>query len=171
MTTGRAGLRVSDAERDAAAAELAEHLKEGRLDAAEFDERVGQAVTAKTRGDLDRLLADLPRPAPAPPPAPRRRTGWPWPLVPIALFVIFMAVAGAAGRAGAGHAAWAGGGHAVWALWWLWWLIPIGIFAARRLLRGNGPRGNDGPQGRAGPRGNDGPQGRAGPRGSSWERA
>ncbi len=38
----RAGLRVSDAERDAVAAELAEHLKDGRLDAAEFDERVGQ---------------------------------------------------------------------------------------------------------------------------------
>lgn len=132
MTAGRDGLRVSDAERDAVAAELAEHLKDGRLDAAEFDERVGRAVTAKTRGDLDRLLADLPRPAPAPPPAPRRRTAWPFPLVPIALFVIFMAVAGAAGRAGAGHAA--------WALWWFWWLIPIGIFAARRRLRGDGPR-------------------------------
>ena len=55
----RAGLRVSDADRDAVAAEFAEHLKDGRLDAAEFDERVGLAVTARTRGDLDRLLADL----------------------------------------------------------------------------------------------------------------
>jgi uncharacterized protein DUF1707 len=133
MTADRAGLRVSDAERDAVAAELAEHLKDGRLDAAEFDERIGQAVTAKTRGDLDRLLADLPRPAPVPPPAARRPGGWPVPLVPIAFVVIFIAAAGGAGRAG-----W----HAHWALWWLsWWLIPIAIFTARRLLRGGGAQG------------------------------
>jgi hypothetical protein len=133
MTADRAGLRVSDAERDAVAAELAEHLKDGRLDAAEFDERVGQAVSAKTRGDLDPLLADLPRPAPAPTPAARRRVGWPLPLVPIAFLVIFMAAAGGAGRAG-----W----HAHWALWWMsWWLIPIAIFTARRLLRGGGAQG------------------------------
>ena len=139
MTAGRAGLRVSDAERDAVAAELAEHLKDGRLEAAEFDERVGQAVTAKTRGDLGRLLADLPRPAPVPPPAARPRPGWPLPLVPIAFLVIFMAVAGGAGRAG-----W----HAHWALWWLsWWLIPIAIFTARRLLRGGQPQRSGGAQG------------------------
>ena len=99
MTARRAGLRVSDAERDAVAAELAEHLKDGRLDTAEFDERVGQAVTAKTRGDLDRLLADLPRQEPVPPPTARRRAGWPLPLVPITFLVLFMAVASVAGRA------------------------------------------------------------------------
>ena len=138
-TADRAGLRVSDAERDAVAAELAEHLKDGRLDTAEFDERVGQAVTAKTRGDLDRLVADLPRPDPVPPPAARRRGSWPLPLVPITFLVIFMAVASAAGRA---H-----GAHAGWALWWFsWWLIPIAIFTARRLLRGRGPQGSGGAQ-------------------------
>jgi len=132
MTADRAGLRVSDAERDAVAAELAEHLKDGRLDTAEFDERVGGAVTAKTRGDLDRLLADLPRPAPVPPPASRWRGGWPLPLVPIVFLVIFMA-AGAGSRAG-----W----HAHWGLWWLsWWLIPIAIFTARRLLSGGAQGG------------------------------
>jgi hypothetical protein len=140
ITAGRTGLRVSDAERDAVAAELAEHLKDGRLDTAEFDERVGQAVTAKTRGDLDRLLADLPRPDPVPPPAARRRAGWPLPLVPIVFLVIFMAVASAAGRA---H-----GAHAGWALWWFaWWLIPIAIFSARRRLRGSRPQRSGGAQG------------------------
>lgn len=139
-TAGRAGLRVSDAERDAVAAELAEHLKDGRLDTAEFDERVGQAVTAKTRGDLDRLMADLPRPDPVPPPAVRRRAGWPLPLVPIVFLVLFTAVASAAGR---GH-----GAHPGWALWWFsWWLIPIAIFSARRLLRGGGPQHSGGAEG------------------------
>lgn len=146
-TAGRAGLRVSDAERDAVAAELGEHLKEGRLDTAEFDERVGQAVTAKTRGDLDRLLADLPRPDPVPPPAARRRAGWPLTLVPIAFLVIFVAMAGAAGRAHGAHLGLAHGAHAGWALWWLsWLLIPIAIFGARRLLRGSRPRHSGGPQ-------------------------
>jgi hypothetical protein len=145
VTAGRAGLRVSDAERDAVAAELAEHLKDGRLDTAEFDERVGHAVTAKTRGDLDRLLADLPRPDPVPPPAARRRVGGPLPLVPIAFLVSVMAVATTAAWAHGAHAGWTHGAHAGWALWWFsWWLIPIAIFSARRLLRGGGPQRSGG---------------------------
>jgi Domain of unknown function (DUF1707) len=148
MTAGRAGLRVSDADRDAVAAELAEHLKDGRLDTAEFDERVGQAVTAKTRGDLDRLLADLPRPDPGSPPSPARRAAWPLALAPVALLVILMAVASVAGHVHGVHAGWGGGAHPGWGLWWLsWWLIPITIFGARRLLRGNGPQRSDGVQG------------------------
>jgi hypothetical protein len=148
MNAGRAGLRVSDAERDAVAAELAEHLKDGRLDTAEFDERVGQAVTAKTRGDLDRLMADLPRRAPVPPPAVRRRAGWPLALVPIAFLVLFVAVANRGGWAYGAHAGWAHGAHPGWALWWFsWWLIPIAIFGARRLLRGSGRQRSGGAQG------------------------
>jgi len=53
-------LRVSDAERNAVAEQLATHYSDGRLDQAEFDERVGQAMAAKTRGDLDGLFDDLP---------------------------------------------------------------------------------------------------------------
>jgi hypothetical protein len=126
---------VSDAERDAVAAELADHLKDGRLQADEFDERVGQAVNARTRGDLDRLLTDLPRPAPEQPPAPRRRPGPPFPLVAIVIFVAGMTVIGGIGRAAAAD------GHPVWAIWWLWWLIPIAIFAAGRRLRGGRQQG------------------------------
>lgn len=55
-------LRVSDAERRAVADRLAEHFSDGRLDQAEFDERVGQATNAKTRGDLRGLFDDLPEP-------------------------------------------------------------------------------------------------------------
>ncbi len=44
---------------------LAAHFAEGRLNQAEFDERVAQAMNAKTRGDLSGLFADLPEPGPA----------------------------------------------------------------------------------------------------------
>ena len=81
-------MRVSDAERQAVADRLAEHFSSGRLDQAEFDDRVGRAMSAKTRADLNGLFDDLPetgapaatdptarRPAapPAPPPDPARR--------------------------------------------------------------------------------------------------
>ena len=68
-------MRVSDAERQEVADRLAEHFASGRLDPAEFDDRVGRAMGAKTRADLGGLFADLPD-AGAPvvaPQLPRRR--------------------------------------------------------------------------------------------------
>jgi hypothetical protein len=53
-------LRVSDAERTEVTDRLSANYGEGRLDQAEFDERLDQAMKAKTRRDLDGLLADLP---------------------------------------------------------------------------------------------------------------
>ena len=53
-------LRVSDAERQAVADRLGEHFADGRLDQAEFDDRVGRAMGAKTRADLSGLFSDLP---------------------------------------------------------------------------------------------------------------
>jgi hypothetical protein len=53
-------MRVSDAEREATAAELREHYASGRLTLDELNERVDQAYAAKTRGDLDALMRDLP---------------------------------------------------------------------------------------------------------------
>ena len=58
-------LRVSDAERNGVVERLSAHFSEGRLDQAEFDERVSRAMSAKTRGDLDGLFDDLPDPEPA----------------------------------------------------------------------------------------------------------
>jgi hypothetical protein len=58
-------IRVSDADRNAVAERLAAHYSDGRLDQAEFDERVSRAMSAKTRGDLDGLFDDLPDPEPA----------------------------------------------------------------------------------------------------------
>ncbi len=53
-------MRVSDAEREAAAAELREHFTSGRLDQEELDQRLTAVFAAKTRGDLSALFTDLP---------------------------------------------------------------------------------------------------------------
>jgi Flp pilus assembly protein TadB len=60
------GMRVSDADRSEVADRLARHFGDGRLDQAEFDQRLDQAMRAKTRADLVGLLADLPQDRPAP---------------------------------------------------------------------------------------------------------
>ena len=53
-------IRASDADRDRVAALLREHHAAGRLTAEEFGERMEQALDARTLGELDELLADLP---------------------------------------------------------------------------------------------------------------
>ncbi|MGO8886218.1 MAG: DUF1707 domain-containing protein [Streptosporangiaceae bacterium] len=53
-------IRASDDDRDRTAALLREHHAAGRLDAEEFDERLDRALRAKTIGELDELLGDLP---------------------------------------------------------------------------------------------------------------
>jgi Domain of unknown function (DUF1707) len=55
-------LRIGDAERDVAMAQLREHFVAGRLTFDELTDRVDAALTAKTQRHLDRLLSDLPRP-------------------------------------------------------------------------------------------------------------
>jgi hypothetical protein len=55
-----AGLRASDAEREAAADALRRHHADGRITDDEFEQRVSHAYQARTVGELDRLLVDLP---------------------------------------------------------------------------------------------------------------
>jgi Domain of unknown function (DUF1707) len=57
---GRDEMRAADSDREAVADKLKQALDEGRLDLAEYDERLQQTYAAKTYGDLDGLLADLP---------------------------------------------------------------------------------------------------------------
>lgn len=54
-------IRASDADRDAAATSLREHMVAGRLSADEFGERLDKAYAATNLGDLDDILADLPK--------------------------------------------------------------------------------------------------------------
>ena len=81
---------------------LAANFGEGRLNQAEFDERVAQAMNAKTRGDLSGLFDDLPEPAPAATPevrgprSPVRPYANPFFLV---LLVVVITAAGTAGQA------------------------------------------------------------------------
>lgn len=57
---GGSSIRLSDAERAEVAEQLTQHFSEGRLDQAEFDQRLEQAMSAKTRADLAGLFDDLP---------------------------------------------------------------------------------------------------------------
>jgi class 3 adenylate cyclase len=71
--------RVADADRDRTVTLLREHVVEGRLTLDEFSERMGTALEAKTRGELDAVMADLPMTGsvstPSPTTATPRKTG------------------------------------------------------------------------------------------------
>jgi Domain of unknown function (DUF1707) len=102
---GAGGFRVGDADRDRTADLLKEAHAAGYLTLEETDERLGTALAARTRGELDRLVADLPpewrarqergQPSAGP---PHQRPGLPaeavWlvPLVMVITGVILLAV-------------------------------------------------------------------------------
>jgi hypothetical protein len=76
-------MRVSDAERERVATFLREQAVEGRLDHEELEDRLGCAYSAKTAGELEDLIEDLPHrrvPARTAQRRPERRHGGP-PLV------------------------------------------------------------------------------------------
>lgn len=109
-------LRIGTQEREQALDRLGVHLAEGRLDAVEHEERADRVIAARSRGDLDRVFADLPA-APVPPrapqPTPRPRTeflGIPASsLVTLAIAVAIIAVVVYSGQ---------------W--WWLFALFALG---------------------------------------------
>jgi hypothetical protein len=103
---GAGGYRVGDADRNRTAEWLKEAHAAGYLTLEETDERLGTALAARTRGELDRLVADLPpewrasqehgqRPA-GPPPRQRptlpAEAVWLVPLVIVVTGVILLAV-------------------------------------------------------------------------------
>jgi Flp pilus assembly protein TadB len=93
LSYGQPDVRVSDAERSEVADRLAEHYGDGRLDQSEFNERVEQAMRAKTRSDLAGLFDDLPdSEAPEVTTRPRRRRSY-HPLLIVALVIAIFATA------------------------------------------------------------------------------
>lgn len=53
-------IRASDAERDAVVEALRRHAADGRLTMTEFEDRVAEALAARTRGALSPVLRELP---------------------------------------------------------------------------------------------------------------
>jgi hypothetical protein len=109
------GYRVGDADRNRAAELLKEAHAAGYLTLDEIDERLSAALAARTRGELDRLVADLPpdwRARQQGGPA-RRRPDIPpeavW-LVPLLLLLVAMLVLGVVTR----------GFFFPWPLLWIW---------------------------------------------------
>jgi ferric-dicitrate binding protein FerR (iron transport regulator) len=91
-------LRIGDADREQATADLAEHYAQGRLTTEEHRERLDQIWAARTRRELGPIFADLPgrtfqaSPRTGPRPATRRPI---WRRVPpplLALLVILSAI-------------------------------------------------------------------------------
>lgn len=123
--TRRAILRASDADREHVAERLRHAAAEGRLLAEELEDRLGAALSAKTYGELDAVVSDLPAPEPG---LARRSSAQVRPRVAlaIALALSLMAVLIAAvATAVAGHAhpdhQWAeglrGGAPVIWLVW------------------------------------------------------
>jgi hypothetical protein len=139
-------IRASDADRDRTAALLREHHAAGRLTTDEFNERLDKAYAAKTLGELDELLADLPGiDLYQLPDASLRRTRrgthgnppLPWMMAP-----------GAAWRAAWGSwlsvslvafLVWLLSGHPG-NLWFLWVAGPYGLILLGRWISGDAPR-------------------------------
>ncbi|MGW7367132.1 DUF1707 SHOCT-like domain-containing protein [Streptomyces sp. NPDC054841] len=62
MTSDLPEMRASDAEREQIAERLRDAVAEGRLDMEEFEERLDATYKARTRGELEPLVRDLPAP-------------------------------------------------------------------------------------------------------------
>jgi hypothetical protein len=89
-------LRVSDAERNAVADKLSTHFADGRLDEAEFKERLDTAMAAKTQSDLSGLFDDLPplpKDGPATPDDRHRRRRRSFPVLATILIVALIGIA------------------------------------------------------------------------------
>lgn len=84
MTSELPEMRASDAERERIAELLREAVAEGRLDMDEFEQRLDATYKARTHGELEPIVRDLPAPgtvvappgAPTPP-VPGRPGSWP----------------------------------------------------------------------------------------------
>jgi hypothetical protein len=127
-------LRVSDADRDLALAELSEHFQAGRLTADEMQERTDQALRARTGKELSAIMADLPVVRPGATVAPvskepeRRRFHWTPAATAVLAGVITAAVITGAVLSSPGHHTF------VFPIW----LVVAAFFVLRRIGHGGG---------------------------------
>jgi hypothetical protein len=122
------GLRASDAERDAVAAELRQHLEDGRLTMEEFSERLDEVYAARTHGQLARARRELPALAPTAPPPPvpglGRRPG-----------SLARSIVGLASPSLISIGVWFASGHQGGDFWPGWVILASGAVALRRFSR------------------------------------
>ncbi len=133
----RSTLRASDADRERIAERLRHATADGRLHAHELEERLARALRARTYGELDAVVSDLPRDQVA----DGRRAGagtgaaqWIRPTValavaiPVALLLVALVIAAVAFVLS--------GMFAIWMMWMAlgWW------FFSRHGHRRRGPR-------------------------------
>ncbi len=112
----RNGLRASDADREQVADRLRRAAAEGRLLAEELEQRLGEAFRARTYGELDATVADL----------PGERVARSSPFVhPLARPALALAVVLAAAAVIAAAVLVIAGMLAVWGVWALvaWWIL------------------------------------------------
>lgn len=85
-------LRIGDAERECAAADLGEHFAQGRLSVDEHAERLEQVWAARTQADLAPVFRDLPGGAygarPPGPAQPRTEQRWQRRRFPVPIFAL-----------------------------------------------------------------------------------
>ena len=118
----RANLRASDADREHIAERLRHATAEGRLLAEELEHRLGTVFSARTYGELDAVVADLPA---APVARQQRRGLHPWVLpaiglaiaIPLALAIVVTVLLLIAG---------------VVATWMVWLVVGAWFFGHRR---------------------------------------
>lgn len=123
----RNGLRASDADREQIADRLRRAAAEGRLLADELEQRLGQAFRARTYGELDAIVADLPG---------ERLARSPRPLGGLARPALIVAIGLAAAAVLAAAVLVIAGVLAVWGVWVLlaWWMFG-GRCSHRRRTR------------------------------------
>ena len=80
-------LRVSDADRQIVVDDLQRHTADGRLTLDEFEERVDEALRARTGAELRLVTRDLPS---SPPPRPTRSGLSVWPVVVICAVAVLL---------------------------------------------------------------------------------
>lgn len=133
----RSNLRASDADREQVTERLRRAAAEGRLLASELEERIAQALRARTYGELDAIVADLPQVHLAP--APRSDLGrWMKPVLALVV-AIPLAIAAVAAVAAAAMIVLSG----LAATWFVWVLLAWFVFGrrARHHHRPRPPRG------------------------------
>ncbi|MDN5859553.1 MAG: DUF1707 domain-containing protein [Pseudonocardia sp.] len=133
-------VRIGDTEREQAAQRLTVHVGSGRLDLAEYEQRVDAAYRARTRGELATVLADLPEQTSKPravPNAARPATGrvpavaWsPWLRTAVICLAIWAATSLAAGQP--------------LYFWPMWVIGPWGAVLAVGTLSGSAPSSRGG---------------------------